>query len=280
MREGSRNERTALDDNASIYTKREYKSGREAMAELKGFAKVEYFCTYYLGKIVCISAIVGIFIYILYSIFSPKPENVFYMAMINSPLDTQVVENLTEDMTECMVTDDKKQNIILDAGYYFTEMSSYDMRMAFMAHMAAHEVDAIIANKREFQLQVDSGVMVPIDRVLSPEMIEKLDTVIKESETGDTSKDIYRIMRYTPQPDEEYGADENRTYEEEMYGIDVTEFYSNFGASAMRERYYLGFVVNSAHTGQYETLLKYIFSDILGVPERTNGVNAGNGNEE
>ena len=65
-----------------------------------------------------------------------------------------------------------------------------------------------------------------------------------------------------------------------MYGIDVTEFYTNFGASAMRERYYLGFVVNSAHTGQYETLLKYIFSDILGVPERTNGVNAGNGNEE
>ena len=50
-------------------------------------------------------------------------------------------------------------------------------------------------------------------------------------------------MRYTPQPDEEYGADENRTYEEEMYGIDVTEFYTNFGASAMRERYYLGFVV-------------------------------------
>lgn len=266
MREGSREEKTVLDDNASIYTKREYKSGKENMAELKGFAKIQYFCNYYLGKILCLALIAGVFIYLIYSIVRPKPENIFYMAVINPPLDAKVFDETEEDMALYMVEDPDKQEIFIEDTYYFNESSDYEMRMALMTHTAAHEIDAIIVSKREFQNQIDSGIITTLDKVIPESTLQQLDTVVKKSEDGNPEKDVYRILRYTPKESEEFKLEGDTIYEEGMYGIDITDYLAGLGATTMRERYYLAFIINAKHTDQYDTLLKYIFPDILGQP--------------
>lgn len=254
IREGETEDKTKLDNDASIYQKRETRSYKETMADLKGFEKIEYFCHYYLGKVLFIAAIAAIVIYILYSIFRVKPENIFYMAVINSPIADEYYDGVRADLTEIFVADDVHEQIYVDTSYYMYDgRSDYEMRMAFVTHIAAAEIDVLILPKSELETQVNNTSISKLNDVLDSSVIEKLKR--------------YGVGMLSVKP--VIGPQDDTSIEpvEDLYGIDVTDKLLALDADKMRERYYLAFVVNSTHTSKYENFVKYLFSNILGMPE-------------
>ena len=84
--------KTALDDSASIYQRREEKTERAKWKELKGFkAKWEHFRAYYLLKTfiwVCVIAFVG---YAVYEMLAPEKERLLYVSILDAViLDTEI----------------------------------------------------------------------------------------------------------------------------------------------------------------------------------------------
>lgn len=251
MQEGILKDKTKLDEEASIYQKRVDKTFKERMAELKGFAKVEFFVTYYLGKILVIIGIAAFVIYLGYTILRPRPEVVMYVAVVNSPIEQAGFEGMKSGLAEYLVQDAEKQEIIFDTSYYmYDAQSNYESRLAFMTHLSVGEIDTIIAGKSELTNLVNAATCMPLKNVLSADITDKL---------------ADRLIRLTPNPED---PDEGVVYTEDIYGIDVTDYMrEKLGAELMQENYYLAFVVNSEYSEQFVAMVKYMFSDELGLPE-------------
>ncbi len=87
--------KTTLDDNAAIYGKRDERDTKEKFAQLKGKDKWDFFKDYILGKLIIITASVVFAVFILYSIFGPKPETLMYVAVIDDPLGNENLEKMS-----------------------------------------------------------------------------------------------------------------------------------------------------------------------------------------
>ena len=88
--------RKRLDDNATIYQKRELKSEKAKLSEMNIKEKFSYLMTYYAGKtVLTLLIIVGVFL-ALYSILKPKVKPVLYVVAINNSVDDDLATSLEE----------------------------------------------------------------------------------------------------------------------------------------------------------------------------------------
>ncbi len=138
--------KTALDDSASIYQKREEKSDRAKWKELKGFkAKWDHFKAYYLLKTfiwVCVIAFVG---YMVYEMFAPEPERLIYVAVLDTVLMNDVMEELQTGFEEHMGMDEKKQDTYFDNTMNVSNTRDAASAQMFTVHAYVGDIDVLIA---------------------------------------------------------------------------------------------------------------------------------------
>jgi hypothetical protein len=85
---------TALDDSAEIYQQRKELTERQKLSTMPLKEKLIYFNNYYRNKTIAIIAIMGLIIYIAYTIFTPKTEIVLYTAAVNNTIDSETATAL------------------------------------------------------------------------------------------------------------------------------------------------------------------------------------------
>lgn len=238
--------RTALDDNASIYQKKENKTPKEIFKELKGKEKVTYFCNYYLGKILLALAVVILVVSLIYTMFfKVVPEDQLCCYVINSPLSPAAVTTMKEELTELFVKDEDREQITVDDNYYFWS-ADYNYRMAFVAHIASGEVDMLILDRNEFYNQVNNEILVPVDKVISPELYSKL-------------SEYYELA--TPKFTDYDNVE--KVGEEAVYGLNVAPLISRINSDFVAvSDYCVAFVANSQHTDKFDDFVKYLYKDV------------------
>lgn len=138
--------KTALDDSASIYQQREEKSDRAKWKDLKGFkAKWEHFKAYYLLKTfiwVCVVAFVG---YMIYEAFAPEPEKLIYVAVLDTVLMNDVMEELQTGFEEYLGMDEKEQETIFDNTMNVSNTKDAASTQMFTVHAYVGDIDVLIA---------------------------------------------------------------------------------------------------------------------------------------
>ena len=89
--------KTVLDDNASIYQKREEESEKQKWERMDKKQKAGYFLDYYLLKIIVGILLSILIIFLIWSVVRPKPETVLGIAIVDEQLAEQPKENFLEE---------------------------------------------------------------------------------------------------------------------------------------------------------------------------------------
>ena len=92
---------TVLDDDASIYQRREKKTERQKFSEMKTSQdKLNYFRMYYLKGTLATIVVAGLLIYLVYTILSPKDHFLLRVAFIDYLFDTQQTDQMAAEFID------------------------------------------------------------------------------------------------------------------------------------------------------------------------------------
>lgn len=140
--------KTALDDNASIYQRREEKSDRAKWKELKGFkAKWNHFKDYYLLKTFIWACVIGFVGYMIYEMVAPEKEQLIYVAVLDTVLMNDVTEELKTGFAERMGMDEKKQTMVFDNTMNISNTRDAASAQMFTVHAYVGDIDVLIASE-------------------------------------------------------------------------------------------------------------------------------------
>ncbi len=168
IREGEKNEQTALDNEAAIYGKRE----KVEFKDLKGAEKWQYFKDYILGKLA--AGIVGLILLIALCIttFKPKPLVICSLAFIDMPLNDQVELDYSNKLSSILVQDEKKEKVNFDSGFYMYP-NEVDSRIKISTYVASGDIDCMIMPFSEYTNYLDSDIFEDLETLLSPDLVAK-----------------------------------------------------------------------------------------------------------
>ncbi len=226
-----------LNENATIYSKRESKSEKEKWGDLTGKEKVQYFMDYYL-KIVLIIGIGAIFvIWLLYTILSPKPETALNITMVSGFLDEETDAQLSNTMMELLALDPKTEQVFLDTSLYIKDgevseiTSASEQKMTIYAY--AGEMDLVIAERDVFERYAKNGFFMDLTKALPTNLYSRLSKQFLMTQAQDI--DI----------------------EEVPYGISLSDFANFESLNAMMKDPVIGISAGTKHESNALTALEW-----------------------
>ncbi len=241
MRELNEKDKTTLDEHASIYAKRDDRSAIEQYRSLKGEEKQQYFKDYFLPRIIGIAIGIACLVFFLVSIFKPKDEIVYHVAVLDSPFSTETVDTITEALTEKLTEEGTRQLVSFDTAY-FVSSDGYNARTRLMTYIAAGEIDCMILPSYELNNYVESGVYEDLYIALPKDILAKI------------SDDL--IYMPTASGDSETVADPSS---ETCYAVKITDNINRLNGFEINEDYYLVCVVNTKHPEGFEVLTDILY---------------------
>lgn len=178
------NKKTALNDEASIYHHRDEATEKEKWNSLHGRKRWEYFKSYYLLKFVI--AVIGIAVAgsLLYTIFSPKPEDVFYAAIIDGSMTAEQAERAAEEFGQLISLDEETEKMTFDRDYYF-EGAGYESLQKFATYNAVGQIDITIMPLSVFEKYGPGGYFLPLSEVLPTDLYLELSPYMVECQIKD-----------------------------------------------------------------------------------------------
>lgn len=234
-------EKSILDDSADIYKPREEKSEKEKIKDMTLKEKWVYFNHYYRNKTIAFIGIAAFVIYLLYSIFAPKPENKLYVAILNGSVSQAGVDQIKTEFAEYIDLDEQKELLTIDNSFYLSSsgLSEYSLanEQKLSTYIFAGEIDIIIAPEADMTNYAKFGTLIKITDQLPTNMVTKFaqnffyGAVEEDGVMGPTSP----------------------------YGIylDDTVVYDNSGK--LIEKPVLGIVANSEHDETAIDFINYLF---------------------
>lgn len=121
-RKGNAMKKTALDDDAYLYQKREEKTEKEKWSEMNRHQRMQYFLDYYLVKLLVFTGIIlAVVLFVWNFISKSKEDTVLYVAVVDEVLQTEGTEKLKEELTEYLGADGKYRKIIIDDSFYMDD---------------------------------------------------------------------------------------------------------------------------------------------------------------
>lgn len=172
MNEKSKN--TALDDNASIYEKRQDVPVKKTWSELDKQGKWEFFKDYYLMKI-----IVGVIAVVFVSgfairVFGPHTKQILYVAVLGDRLKSEQVTEVTDDLSTMIETDKYNEILFDDAFDFSSEGSTFSVNDKLTTMLYADVIDCMVVNNQRFKEYAYYGNLKNLDAYLPDDVKEAL----------------------------------------------------------------------------------------------------------
>lgn len=164
---------TRLDDNAALYQRRQEKTEKQKFKELNGKEKWQYFKDYYLRKLLATVVILSFVGYFLYTVLSPKPQNLLSVACANYSFEDDRINELEKEIGDYLKIDPENQEVLFDSTYYLTDQditSAQKLAVLF----AAQDLDVFIAPESKFSEYAFSGSLWSLSDKLPPDLISAL----------------------------------------------------------------------------------------------------------
>lgn len=236
---------TRLDDSAEIYAKRVKQTEREKTKDMTFKEKLNYFNMYYL-KIVIVGVLaVGIVVFLVHQILSPKPDKLLNIAVVNDFFDQEQVKDFTSDLDEFFEVNPDKEEISFDYNYYISEsdttQNSYASIQKLTTYISGEGIDVIISDETYFKKLTEEGYLISLNDLLPAdiytELVDKYYTgaVVEEDDQGQMSSG-----------------------EQKPYGIYLNDSKIYKSSGSTMEKPVLGVVLNSPNKDNTVKLIKYL----------------------
>ena len=136
--------KTALDDDAYLYQKREEKTEKEKWSEMNRHQRMQYFLDYYLVKLLVFTGIILAVVLFAWNFISKsKEDTVLYVAVVDEALQTEETEKLKEELTEYLGADGKYRKIIIDDSFYMDDGGLEKLEV----YLYNKQIDVVIADE-------------------------------------------------------------------------------------------------------------------------------------
>ncbi len=243
-----RGKKTSLDEEASIYTKRdESESEKSKWAKMTKQEKYIHFKTYYLRSVligVFVVALIGFFVY---KDVIMKKDLVYRAAILNEGATDAPVVEFGENFVKFMKLNPEKNQASFQFYYTTSEMAN-QVGVAVASDMTqlssliyATELDTIIGSEEDIKNYLENGFFMDLTKLLTPQELE----VIQEH-------------LYIPDPE--------RNKEGKPYGVYLNQsptyqtIFKNGGKIV--EKPICGIIFNSERKEQAKQLLYYLFPEL------------------
>ncbi|MGN0405822.1 MAG: hypothetical protein ACI4F1_11410 [Bariatricus sp.] len=204
--------KTALDDDASIYQKREEKTEKEKWAAMNSEERRQYFREYYLLKCVAGILAIGIAVFLIWHFVGPKEETVLYVAVIDELLDEEKTEQMGKELREFLGADGKYQKVIIDDSFF----TQKDALSKLEVYLHSGQIDVVIADRTVYQEYAGYG------------FFQSMDEILDEKEKGKYCENFLLAAGYKDSDDITFEDEETGQGEECPYGVDISDS-SRFG---------------------------------------------------
>lgn len=176
--------KTALDDNASIYSRNREASNKESVKNLTGKQKLRYFKDYYAVTVaVVLVIIIGVCMLINDTIINPS-HCVLSVACVDDTY-MSMAEELGEYLDEYLTIESK--NDYASVSNY--DLEDYQNNMAYITHVSASGIDLIICTQEYFDKTVEQGMFADLSELLPEETYQKLSDRLIEGQIAETDID-------------------------------------------------------------------------------------------
>ncbi|MBP5160297.1 MAG: hypothetical protein ILP10_08385 [Lachnospiraceae bacterium] len=233
---------TTLKGDASIYGERKENT---SLKDLHGREKWEFFKQYYLKLTIIVILAAAVVIYVLVTMLTPKPETVLRVAVANNPLSQELVNKLNTEVTELLVEEEGKQDILIDTNYYLEDSNGMYTLMKLSTLIGAQDLDAMILPYEVFKQQLSGGSLLPVKNVLSAsDMVSLKQYLINEIPV-----------------EEDLATGEKTTLPADDYGLDFNAYLVSQGyiADEIPTRYVLCIVGNTRHPESCAKFIRYLY---------------------
>ncbi len=180
------NKKTALKDNAALYTHAtDGLTEKEKMKSLTGRQKWIQFRDYYLLKIVAIIAVLVFIASLLFTVFGPKPDTVFYAAVCDYAAGLDEIEEMQKDFEAYIKIDPEKQETMFDSSFLFAA-DEYASTQKFAVYLAVGQISVAIMPESLFEKMAVNSYFKPMSEILPTDLYLKLNDRFVMSGTIDS----------------------------------------------------------------------------------------------
>ena len=157
--------KTALDDDAYLYQKREEKTEKEKWSEMNRHQRMQYFLDYYLVKLLVFTGIIlAVVLFVWNFISKSKEDTVLYVAVVDEALQTEGTEKLKKELTEYLGADGKYRKIIIDDSFYLDDGGLEKLEV----YLYNKQIDVVIADEALSLIHISEPTRrIPISRMPS-----------------------------------------------------------------------------------------------------------------
>lgn len=152
--------KTALDENAEIYQKREEKTEKEKWQQMNVAQRRQYFVDYYLFKVMVAVVVGGIGAFLMWHFLKPKDETILYVAVIDESLDEKQLADMTKELENMYQIDGKHQKVLIDDSFYMKDGALEKLEV----YLENKQVDAVIADEKTFKKMAGYGFFGNIEK--------------------------------------------------------------------------------------------------------------------
>lgn len=234
--------KTALDDEAQIYQKREEQTEKEKWKQMNSREKWQYFVDYYLFKVVVAVIIVGVVGSLIWHFVKPKDETILYVAVIDESLDEKKLADMTAALEKMYQADGKHQKVLIDDSFYMKDGALEKLEV----YLESKQVDAIIADEKTFKKMAGYG------------FFEDAGAFAKENNiTGYESSYIY-AKGYKDSDEVSFEDNETAKGEKLPYGISLTDAKTYTDMTSYAKKPVFAVAANSQHRENTAKFFEYL----------------------
>ncbi len=243
-REVLEEEKTKLEEDALIYSKRDPDGGKEEYEKLDRKGKLQFFKDYYLKTILAVILIAVFGGYYIAEAIN-KPHNVLYIAIEGDVFSSERVHQMELDI-EKYLSLGPKEKVVINTDFSSDNLQSWQQLQTYLYSGTA---DIVIANKEAFTRWAECGYF------LEPDSSQDV-AFYRELEKKDR---LY--TKYTTSEEFRQGKEEDDTMYN--YGISIidSEKYKSLGG--LSDTAYAGICNASKHVDEAVAFLQYLLDDSI-----------------
>ncbi len=179
-----KNKKTALGDDAEIYTYNENMSTRDKLKGKSIKEKWEFFKQYYLLKVLGITIAAVFVLSLILTVVRPRKQCMIYVVSSDNAVTEEEKAAIKAAMTERLITNPKKQEIIFDDNFYFLT-DEYRAYQRYMVYNTVGQITVSILPEEVFRDMVVNNQFKPISDVIPSDLFSKLADKMAISATKD-----------------------------------------------------------------------------------------------
>ena len=247
--------KTALDEDAILYQKRDERPDLERLKDMPLRGKIGFLKDYYLVPALAVLAVLAGTVYMIWSMTRPAKAPWIYIAVIDGILEEETKEDLKNRLTDYFLEkaeaageDTRKRDAAMVEDNYY--LDDYSGMMRFQTHAAAGEIDLILASQDVFADQAGRGVLVDLSTVLDGQKLAASEKNLLY--TAGFNEDI------EDEEDPDAGVGKGGIL---PYGVRITEECALGAVCAAVEDPVIGIMPSSKHMEEAGEYLEYLLGE-------------------